>query len=52
MNLSSLTQEDVEMIEGIISMHEDRGPCGYGWQSDELKLLAEKLHEIVYGDNK
>ena len=50
MNLSDLTDDEIEMICDILSMHEDRGPSGYGWQSDELQMLSEKLQKIVHGE--
>ena len=42
-----LSKDDVEFIRDILSYYEDKGPIGYGWQSDRLKEVNKRLDELL-----
>ena len=38
-----LTGEEVRLLIKLLEYHNDCGPRGEGWQSDELSALVQKL---------
>ena len=51
MNLSSLTDEEIEMIQEVVSDYRDFDPLGYRLKRNELGNLSDKLFKIVYGED-
>jgi hypothetical protein len=45
MNTIKLTDSELILLVDVIENHEDRGPLGYGWQSDELIELQATLNQ-------
>jgi len=44
-----MTVADWARVVAVLEGHDDRGPEGGGWQSDELWAVIAKLREYVAG---
>jgi len=43
----TLTREQAEKLEDVLSFTQDEGPWGEGWQSDELMELCEIVEKAL-----